>query len=142
MNIENKSYANICWKWWFVLGIVFFLGKNFKIYLLKDIPFGAFFFFVFMILIVIYGVAGWRMSNYLQKNHSEKLLSLSKGFQGIKFFFSKEAFNDPILSELKNEAKKIFLLCMVHFFSAPFFFVGLNILNVTGINAKFKSLFM
>ena len=124
MNKEYKSYSGIYWKLWFVFVIVFFLGKIFKIYLLKDIPFDIFFFGVWMILVIIYAVANLIMSNYLEKNHPEKWSSLIKGFQGFKFILSKETFNDPILSKLKNEVKKTYLLCIVHFFSFPIYFIS------------------
>jgi len=143
---EYKSYSRIYWISWFILTSVFVSGKIFKIYLLKDIPFNIYFVGIFFVLIVIHAVVGVKLINYLEKNHSEKWDELTaipflnkhfgqvrwSGYRVIKFLYSKEAFNDPILFKLKDEKKKIFLLCIVHFIFIPILIVVLAILRIKG----------
>jgi len=127
MNKEYKSYSKIYWILWFILIMLFFLGKIFKIYLLKDIPFFGYFFVITFSFIMIIGlVSNGKLLNYLKKNHYEKWeelttiqylgSGLSNGFRLRKFLKSKETLNDPIVEKLKNECKSVLLLTITHIF--------------------------
>jgi len=140
MDNKYKFYANMYWKLWFVLISAYFLGKIFKIYLLKDITYIPYFSGIFIILGIIHAVSGVKFSNYLKKNHYEKWkelntipglgLGFSNGVRQIDFFFSKDSLNDPIVIKFKSECKKIMLLTLVHFILMPIFLVVLTVLHI------------
>ena len=137
MNTEYKSYARVCWRLWFILFIGFFLGKIFKIHILKGIPFFLYWFVItFSFVIVIALIAQGKLLNYLKKNHYEKweeittIPNLGSGLYNgprlSKFLKSEYILNDPTLVKLKSEFDSIYLLTIIHVsFIIPFSLVDL-----------------
>ena len=124
---EYKSYAKIYWIVWLIFSIAYLLGVLFNIYSFKEQIIISWFFILGGIKWVYY----MKLLNYLEKNHYEKWKELTTcpvlgpGFNNYsrmgKFFDSQETFDDPIVSKLKNEYKKVALLLFVHFLSMPTF---------------------
>ena len=153
MDKEYNYYAKKYWIAWFMIITVFTTGNIFNIFLLRDIPFDILFFGLFLLIGIIGIINQARLLNYLKKNHYEKWEYLtttpllgsgnSNGFRMLEFFLSRDTLNDPIVTKLTSEVKYIILLQIVHFFSIPIFFLGLNILySETGFNAKLNSIIM
>jgi len=134
MNNEYKFYSNIYWVLWSIFIIIFLLGNIFKIYIFKNIPFESFF-GIFFILEIIRVFNRMKLKGYLEKNHHEKwnelFNSTTNEFHIIKFFYSKDPSDDLVLTKLKSECKKTFLLSLTHAFSIPIFFIGLRVLEIT-----------
>ena len=134
----EKFNSRTYWKLWFIIIIVFTVGNIFNIYLLRDIPWDILFFGLFIILAVIGSLKSSKLENYIKENHYEKWEEFYNGKNTDKFSSSKEYY-DSIEAELDSEVKWTLILILVHFFSTPIFFIGLNVLySETGFNAKLK----
>ena len=90
-------------------------------------------------MLIIGSIDDAKFSAYLKKNHYAKweeittIPYLGSGcrnvFREIKFLFSKDTLNDPILAKLKSESKSILSLLMVNFI----FIVALVICIIFGL---------
>ena len=122
---EYKCYSKVFLILWCVFIITFFLGNNFQIYLLKDMPGDESFFGILIIMVVILAFYDSKLDNYLEKNYHEKWkeINVSEGFTNpsrvFEFLYLKDSLNDPIVTKLKRAVIQQHILVLVHFFIMP-----------------------
>jgi len=139
----NKSYVKVCWIVWTFLVTIFFVGKIFNLYLLKEILFIPYFFSIFVLLAIIDFINGIKFMNNIKLNYREKWEELTTtpflGLKGannireLKFIFSSFNIEDNNLLELKESRKSSIKLVIVSFFSIPISAIILIILHMNKI---------